>query len=280
MTISESRLHRPHDEASARASLRALPSALHAEPETAWSGLHAQAFEFVSRGDFVNGVLHQSEDQSSAPMVLVLHGTGSAAKSSSLDFAADWVRDGYAVARIDLPLHGRRASPKLSDRLISGYRSLAANQPLDADTRALVEEFARQSISDISRAAQALSELDTIDADRIALVGLGVGGTAALWSANHVAGLRGCAFAGGGGRFADPELDPISEFATANRQGVSYFSATAKGDAEIPATSQTALFDALPEPKRLANVGAPAQEDGLADDAAQAIRDFLKETLA
>ena len=45
-----------------------------------------------------------------------------------------------AVARIDLPLLGSRQSPKLSDRLVSGHERLARGGPLDADTRALVEE--------------------------------------------------------------------------------------------------------------------------------------------
>jgi len=275
MTTSESLLHRPHDEAPARASLRAGAS----DRPGSWAGLSAHAFEFVSRGDFVNGVLHQQPGGSAAPLILVLHGTGSAAESSALDFAADWVRAGFSVARIDLPLHGRRASPKLSDRLVAGYRSLVSNQPLDADTRALVEEFARQSISDISRAAQALGELDNVDASRIALVGIGVGGTAALWAANHISGLRGCAVAGGAGRFADSALDPISEFDAASQQNVSSLIVAPSGESEIPATSQTAFFDALPEPKRRVDVGAPDHNDGLASDAVNAIGDFLKETL-
>ena len=224
-------------------------------------------------------MLHQQPGGSAAPLILVLHGTGSAAESSALDFAADWVRAGFSVARIDLPLHGRRASPKLSDRLVAGYRSLVSNQPLDADTRALVEEFARQSISDISRAAQALGELDNVDASRIALVGIGVGGTAALWAANHISGLRGCAVAGGAGRFADSALDPISEFDAASQQNISSLIVAPSGESEIPATSQTAFFDALPEPKRRVDVGAPDHNDGLASDAVNAIGDFLKETL-
>ena len=275
MTTSESLLHRPHDEAPARASLRAGAS----DRAGAWAGLAAHAFEFVSRGDFVNGVLHQQPGGSAAPLILVLHGTGSAAESNALDFAADWVRAGFSVARIDLPLHGRRASPTLSDRLVAGYRSLASDQPLDADSRALVEEFARQSISDISRAAQALGELDNVDASRIALVGIGVGGTAALWAANHISGLRGCAVAGGAGRFADSALDPISEFDAASQQNVSSLIVAPSGESEIPATSQTAFFDARPEPKRRVDVGAPDHDDGLANDAVNAIGDFLKETL-
>ena len=202
-------LYRPHDEAPAHADLRVtdVPGA-----SSAWQGLSGHRIEFVSRGDFVSGFLHRPEDQpeaTPAPLLILLHSTGSSATDEELDFGADAVRAGYAVARIDLPLHGHRASPKLSERLFDGYRALIRGEALDADSGALLQEFARQSTSDVVRCAEAIAALPEIDENRIAFAGHGIGAAAAIWAAPVTTGLRAMVIAGEVGPMAaGAELDP------------------------------------------------------------------------
>ena len=177
--MSSSPFHRPHPEAPAQATLHPI------EPGAAWAGLDLQGFEVVSRGDFVSGVLAWSAVEAAAPLLLLIHGTGSSAAAPALDFAADWVRAGWHVARLDLPLHGQRSSPKLSARLVAGLEALDAGRALDVDTRALVEEFARQSTSDLIRCVEALTGLPRVDAHCVALMGFGVGASACAWALAH-----------------------------------------------------------------------------------------------
>jgi len=267
MSSAPSSLHRPFDEAPARASLRGR-------------GPGPRAFDFVSRGDFVSGRLESPEasGDSEPPLVLVLHDTASGADAPGLDFTSDWTTEGLAVARIDLPLHGRRQSPKLSERLVTGYRGLARGEPLDADTRALVEEFARQSVSDIVRACQALGATDGIDATRIALVGLGIGACACAWAAPHVPSLLACVLAGGVGEFKDAVLDPARRIGTGDR-GAPAYRLHARGD-DVPPTAIAALAKALPEGAEAARLKASDVEGGLAASDAEDLRTFLASALS
>jgi dienelactone hydrolase len=244
-----SAIFRPHDEGAATAQLR--PSA----SEGAWNGLDGQFFELVSRGDFVNGLLHrpQIRPADGLPLVIALHDAGEQADSPTLDAAAAWSGAGLAVARLDLPLHGHRASPKLSERLIQGCHALAAGTLLDLDTRALVEEFARQSVSDLLRTAEALGALPGIDRQRLAFVGCGVGAWVALWAAPFAPGLRLCALAGGIGQLEDRELDPVHALtacmpeASGTEPDFIHEQLDAAGLA-APA-AQARLFEALPQPR-------------------------------
>lgn len=249
-TVKASPIYRPHEEAAARATLRGLAS------EGVWQALHGAHFELVSRGDFVNGRLHrpQAGSTDAMPLAILIHDLGEHAGENSDHAAADWCRSGVAIAQIDLPLHGHRASPKLSQRLIEGCERLADGVPLDLDTRALVEEFARQSVSDVLRTAEALAALPEVDATRVSFVGRGVGAWIAAWSAPFATGLQVCALAGGIGQLQDEDLDPVSNlraFASEARTSGSIYlheqRAVANG---APSPSQTALFSALPEPRQ------------------------------
>lgn len=277
MTASGSTLFRPHDEAPAIAKLR--PFGPPAKTD-AWSGLSGQLVEYVSRGDFVSGLIHlpDSSHPEPAPLVFLLHGTGKAADSASFDFAADWVRQGFAVCRIDLPLHGLRASPKLSERLVAGLQRLASGELLDADSRALVEEFARQSTSDLLRGIEAFSDRPEIDADRVALVGRGAGGAACAWARPFATRLRGIALLGDVGTFADSELDPGRALYAPAGEGLDDGSNPSllvieSAEGSTPPEATRALFETASEPKRLESASAPGGQ--LAD----ALQSFLDETL-
>lgn len=171
----ERAVYRPHPEELAKAVLR---------PETgengAWTGLNAQRFEVVSRGDFVPGILYlpDSAPSTPAPLLLLQHDASEAKDSAKLECAAPWVKEGLAVATVDLPLHGERASAKLSERLIVGVRQLSNDTKLDAETRVLVEEFASQATSDLIRSLDALCALPEIDGERVGFMGFGLGAIA------------------------------------------------------------------------------------------------------
>ena len=179
--MPESAVYRPHPEAPAQATLR--PEAR----SDAWQGLNAQRFEIVSRGDFVPGILYLPDPPRHAPTPLLLlqHGTAEGMDSEALTCAAPWVNEGLAVATIDLPLHGERSSPKLSERLVSGIGRLSEASKLDPETGALVEEFARQATSDLIRTLDALAALPEIDGDRIGFMGFGVGAVAGSYLLAH-----------------------------------------------------------------------------------------------
>jgi dienelactone hydrolase len=246
----------------------------------AWGGLDGQHFELVSRGDFVSGLLHRPQagaNASALPLVIVLHDAGEHARTSGSDVAAEWCEAGLAVARLDLALHGHRASPKLSERLVQGCAALAAGDELDPDSRALVEEFARQSVSDLLRTAEALSALAGIDATRLAFVGRGIGAWIAAWAAPFAPALRLCVLAGGIGRLVDPELDPARRLAETPPAHTVRFLHEQRGGADgTPLEAQAALFAALPEPRHAVAVGdADGKRDGFAKPVADAIRSQL-----
>jgi len=271
--MPESPVYRPHDEAPAYARLRAL------EASGAWKGVRAHHFEYVSRGDFVVGRIYLSDaaGRGPIPLVLLAPDTAESAASESLEFAADWVRQGQAVAILDLPLHGQRASPKLSERLFQGIRALERGERLDADTRALVEEFTRQSTSDVIRGLDALTALDQIDVDRIALVGLGLGGVVCGYVVAHDERPIACVYAGGTARFADPDLDAAKHLANRRRHAsCSTLFVTGARTSEISADTTRAFYDAAPEPKQLIEVSAGAEAaGGIAPEAASEIARFL-----
>lgn len=254
LPAASSSLHRPHDEAPARLSLRETPSV---------TG-RAQRFEIVSRGDFVPGQLDRPTNGSEFPVVLVLGGSDAWSRGIERDLA---------VARIDLPLLGARQSPKLSDRLASGHASLSRNLPLDADTRALVEEFARQSISDVVRTVEALAAEPGLDASRVALVGIGLGASVGAWTLPFVPSLRACVLAGPVGAFADEGLDPARRIAGADAGNV-HCRVYASDDGPSEAAVRT-LCDALPGQPTPERPSAPTDPNEVATRDRASILDFV-----
>ena len=271
--MPDSPVYRPHDEVPAHAHLRAI------EASGAWQGIRARSFEYVSRGDFVVGRIYvpDSADSGPTPLVLLAPDTAESAESEGVGFAADWVRQGLSVAILDLPLHGRRASPKLSERLFEGIRMLERGDSLDVDTRALVEEFARQSTSDVIRGLDALTSLEDIDASRVALVGLGLGGVVCSYVRAHDPRPVACIYAGGTARFSDPELDAANRLADRQtRSSCATLFVTGARTSEVPANTTRAFHDAAPEPKELIEVAAGAEAaGGVAPEAAREITSFL-----
>lgn len=269
--MSESAVYRPHPEEPAHASLR------REVPRGAWQGLNAQRFEIVSRGDFVPGILYLPDPapQTPLPLLLLQHGTSQGMDSPALEFAATWVEKGLAVATIDLPLHGERSSPKLSERLVSGVGQIAKGSVLDPETRALVEEFARQTTSDLIRTLDALVALPGIDGDRIGFMGFSLGAIAGSYLLAHDPRPRAAVLALARGGQGPCDLDPVTYLA--NTSGPAILIAAARDDERDAATASDALFEAASQPKAFLRL--PKNSSSLPDEAVAEIWRFLSKGL-
>ena len=293
--MSESAVYRPHPEEAAKAMLQ--PESADSMTGGVLAGLRADRFELVSRGDFVSGILHRpieiaeaTQDDpagSGIPLLLIQHALGGSILDKALACATPWAKRGLAVASIDLPLHGRRASPKLSDRLIEGCRRIASGEELDLDTGALVEEFARQSTSDLIRTLDALSGINGIDANRIGYLGFGLGAIVGSYLLAHdsrpcaaVFVLRAEAL---GNKRGPAELDAATYLKKAGLGAGSSGEArrmlfvAPEGPAQSTEENLDALFKAAPEPKQLHRFATEAQD--LPKQTVQKIEDFLSQAL-
>lgn len=252
--MSESAVYRPHPEAPAQTRLRSESRG------GAWAGLNAQRFEVVSRGDFVPGILYLPDppQQPPVPLLLLLHGISQGMDSESLECAAPWVKQGLAVATLDLPLHGERSNPKLSERLVAGIRQLSSANELDPETRLLVEEFARQSTSDLIRSLDALCALPEIDGSRIGFMGFGLGGAVGSYLLAHDPRPRAAVLALTRAGQGPRDLDPATYLANTSGPSILIVAAeegTGEGT-EASAKISNALFEAASEPKEFLRLAA------------------------
>ncbi len=181
------------------------------------------------------------EGEDPFPLVLLSHGAGGAKDAPNMDAAAGlWAMRGLAVASIDLPLHGERAEAKLSQLLLAELS--AGDGPLG-----LAAEFVRQTLSDLSRALQAVAELPEIDADRIGYAGFSLDSIVGAPFCSGAPLVRAAALVIGG---AGPEIQdlgaagPIAAFSPRPLLLVN-----ARNDKGISHETAEALFEAAGEPK-------------------------------
>jgi dienelactone hydrolase len=208
-------------------------------------------FELSSRGDRVPGRLLLPSAPPPHPLIVLQHGAGGSIDSPYMRACAPWVAGGAAIASIDFPLHGERASAKLSERLLAGLGS-AERHPESglpmADTL-LQLEFARQAVTDLRRTVSALAGHPDIDGDRVAYAGFSLGGiVGALYCAADPR-PRAAALALAGGGFGPSEVDPCSVVGRISPRPL--LMVNARHDATIPAAATEKLFAAAGEPKRL-----------------------------
>jgi dienelactone hydrolase len=216
------------------------------EPPPALAGARAVRFEYSSRGDRVSGrLLLPPGPDGRHPLVLVGHGAGGSKDADYLDAAVGpWVRGGAAVASIDFPLHGERASAKLSERLLASFAAPAS----DAHA-ALWLEFGAQAVVDLERALDALSAHPEVDAGRTVYAGFSLG---TLLGAPFCAGeprVRAAALAIGGGGIGPEALDPALHIAAFAPRPLLFVNATR--DERIPRKHAEALHAAAGEPKQV-----------------------------
>lgn len=229
------------------------------EPISAWiaplpprpdrAGLRSFRFEYSSRGDRVPGrLLLPDEGHGPFPLVLLQHGAGGSKDSDYLEAArVPWVRRGVAVASIDFPLHGERASAKLSEILLAGLADLRGSER--AHALVLWEGFANQALHDLGRALDALSPHPEIDIDRTAYAGFSLGAIIGALFCAREPRLRAAALALGGGGFGPAALDPVHHIAGFAGRPLLLINAT--DDQRIPRSAAEALHAAALDPKEL-----------------------------
>jgi dienelactone hydrolase len=288
--MTASPVYRPHREAPSTTQLFPLESSVASlTSRGAFSEIDSYRFEIVSRGDFVPGILYlppstgdasnpRSGDRG-APLVLLQHGLAGSKESAYLECAARWVRDGFAVATIDLPLHGERSSPKLSARLFQGIENVLSDQHLDAETFALVEEFARQSTSDLVRTLDALSLLESIDETKIGFVGFSLGAVVGAYLLAHDPRPSVAVLALAGGGRGPGDLDPARYISITPRSDETarrpLLVIAAEDDKRVSAESTRALFDAAREPKEF--LVSPGDHGTLSGKTLGRIQSFLRD---
>lgn len=254
------------------------PLDLYGTPCPAPPGMHgvvASRFELSSRGDRVPGrLLLPAEGGAPCPLVLLQHGAGGSKSAPYLDAAAGpWVRGGAAVASIDFPLHGERASAKLGELL---FASLADPRTASASALALFDEFARQAVHDLGRALDALAPHLELDAKRVAYAGFSLGAILGALYCPQDPRLRAAALALGGGGFGPPALDPARHIARFTGRPLLLVNATR--DERIPRPAAEALHAAAGEPKQL--LWFESGHDDLPGQALKAMWQFLARLLA
>lgn len=114
--------------------------------------------------------------------------------------------EAMALAWLDLPLRGERASPKWSERL----EACLARGPTGASDQTLLDGFLAQARSDVARVLDACAARDGLDAGRMAFAGLGAGALVGATLRGVEPRLR--AFLLAPGALAPP-LDPICALA-------------------------------------------------------------------
>jgi dienelactone hydrolase len=212
--------------------------------------LRVRRFEYSSRGDRVPGLLLLPPDGDGPfPLVLLQHGAGGSKHADYLDAARlPWVRRGAAVASIDFPLHGERASAKLTEQLLGV--PLAKVQSAHRDTVALLGEFNRQAVHDLGRALDALVTLPEIDATRVAYAGFSMGAIVGAIFCPTDARLRAAALALGGAITIPPDFDPAQRIAAFAPRPLLFVNAA--NDERIPRAAAEALHAAARDPKEVA----------------------------
>lgn len=211
------------------------------------------------------------------PLILLLGDAGASHDSNTLDFAEPWIRRGFAIATLDLSLHGERSSAKFSERLLDTIANARRETDLEdrpqesgsLNGQTLLLEFTRQSVCDLSRALDGLISLPAIDARRIGALGLGYGAAivaifASLDSRTKAVALADC------GAIRQRELDPQKFVGRIGPRPVLLLETN-------PSEAGDALYEACADPRRR---GPSCGRDGMLSSAAVEIAgEFFAEQL-
>jgi dienelactone hydrolase len=217
-------------------------------PPAGAPALRARAFEYSSRGDRVPGLLLLPTDGPGPfPLVLVQHGAGGSKEAEYLDAVRlRWVQRGVSVASIDFPLHGERASAKLTQQLLAMLGP--GTRPSD-DVLALFGEFARQAVADLARAVDALGTLPAIDTTRVGYVGFSLGAILGSLYVPYDARVRAAVLAVGGAGIGPAALDPTAHIGRFAPRPLLLVNASR--DERIPRSAAEALHAAAGDPKEI-----------------------------
>ena len=142
-----------------------------------------EAFEAVSRGDFVRGLLWRGAGPSPRALVVVTPALGSGKHAPEITALCRALSgQGLLAAAIDLPLQGERASSKLSDRLVH----CATRGGLREADRLLWSEFLKQSALDLEASTAQLAGREGLSPLRLGCAAFEPGAEAAAgWAARE-----------------------------------------------------------------------------------------------
>lgn len=137
-----------------------------------------ERLEFSCRGDRVPCALVVPPGEGPFPLALVqLDRAGEVEDdlATALGSAAEWVGAGCALASIELPLQGERASAKLSELFAEATQRARQGEALDETSSNLWLELTRQATMELRRTLDLVAALPTVDASRIGYAGFGLG---------------------------------------------------------------------------------------------------------
>jgi dienelactone hydrolase len=214
-------------------------------PPAQWPALRALRFELTSRGDRVPGrLLLPPQGDGPFPTILLQHGAGGSKQADYIEYTAGpWAERGAAVASIDFPLHGERASAKLSERLVGGIRHFADGK----HPGGLMHEFFHQAVADLRRTLDALERLPQTDVKRLGYASFSMGTLVGATFCGVDPRPRAAAFAIGGGGVGPPDIDPARTIAGFSPRPALFLNTTR--DEIFPRATAEALFNGCGEPR-------------------------------
>jgi hypothetical protein len=229
------------------------------ESATAGLGTVAHAryrrFEFSCRGDRVPLELLAPESDGPHPILLTQPAPGTRAGLPALRGLRTWLTAGVAIASIELPLFGRRRSAKLSDPLEAAVGVAVRGGAIDATSRSLWCEFARQSVMELRRALDVLATIEGAAPERSAFAGVGLAACLGAILCGVDPRVKGGVLAFAGGGFGPEAVDPAAYVGDAAPRPLLFIQSerpTAQpGVPAIPRSAALALHDAAREPKRI-----------------------------
>jgi len=219
-----------------------------AEPLGTWTGrprtrdgVREWALEYSSRGDRVAArVLVPASGDGPFPLVIAQHGLGHHKANETMDtIVLPWARAGAAVASIDFPLHGERASAKLSERVM-------ARDPRDGG---LWRDLAEQAVADLRRLLPALDADERIDSSGPVYAGFSLGAILGTIFCAEEPRIAAAALALGGAAIGPAETDPVHWAPRLAPRPVLFVQA--ERDETVPRAAAEALHAATREPKRV-----------------------------
>ena len=218
--------------------------------ECASDGVREWRLEYSSRGDRVPArVLVPDQGSGPFPLVVMGHGLRGEKNAPYVDATAlPWVRGGAAVAVIDFPLHGDRASAKLSERVAE----------LDRLDEGLWIDLVEQAVVDLRRLVRALDAHDAIDGERIGYAGFSLGSILGAIFCAEEPRVRAAALAIGGAGLGPASVDPAGWIGRIAPRPVLFLQA--ERDQTIPREAALALHAAAGDPHEVHWVDATHSE--------------------
>ncbi len=227
---------------------------LTSEPLGTWTGeircrdgVREWTVEYSSRGDRVAARFLAPESGAGPfPLVIAQHGLGHHRANDTMDsIVLPWARAGAAVATIDFPLHGERASAKLSERVMN----------LGQLDEGLWLDLAEQAVVDLRRLLEAADGDPLVDADHPVYAGFSLGAILGTIFCAEEPRIVATALALGGAGIGPDSANPAHWAGRLAPRATLFIQA--ERDEVIPRAASEALHAATGEPKRIAWFDAP-----------------------